>query len=110
MSRGKIIVPTDLVIKPGKTFGGQDGFIYLIHFDERYKHVGHYLGWTDDIDRRMQKHEDGYGGRLLNHVLGLGIDVRVARIWTGDRNYERKLKNMGGASRICPICKMEYRR
>jgi hypothetical protein len=32
----------------------------------------------------------------------------VARTWSGDRNFEKELKNVHKhASRYCPICKQE---
>jgi hypothetical protein len=37
-----------------------------------------------------------------------GVAFTVARIWDGvTREFERKLKTMGGLSRNCPICKLE---
>ncbi len=35
--------------------------IYLLHFSCRYRHAQHYLGFTDDIDRRLAEHLAGRG-------------------------------------------------
>lgn len=33
-----------------------------------------------------------------------GIGWTLARTWSGTRSRERQIKNMGGASRRCPMC------
>jgi len=90
---------------------------YLVHFDQPYKsgrHPGaqHYVGYSDDIDRRIETHRKGHGSPLLAAALAVGIDFRVVRTWPGtDRNFERKLHNRHG-SRLCPEpeCVSERRR
>lgn len=86
------------------------GTVYLLHFDERYKHAGHYLGFADEkrsLHCRLHEHATGYGARLTQVVREAGIGWQLARTWRGDRKLERRLKNMGGAARICPICKAQ---
>jgi hypothetical protein len=79
---------------------------YLVHFDQPYKsgrHPGaqHYVGDSDDIDRRIEMHRKGHGSPLLP-ALAVGIDFRVVRTWPGtDRHFERKLHIRHG-SRLCP--------
>jgi hypothetical protein len=90
---------------------------YLIHFEQPYKsgrHPGarHYVGYSDDIDRRIETHRKGHGSPLVAAVLAVGIDFRVVRTWPGtDRHFERKLHNRHG-SRLCPEleCRSEQRR
>jgi len=84
---------------------GQEGTVYLLHFDRRFKHAGHYLGWTRDLDRRVRRHLARHGSRLVRAVLLAGITLRVARTWVGGRERERQLKKQGGRARLCPICK-----
>ena len=82
------------------------GTIYLIHFDSPFKHAKHYLGWAKDLDARLEHHRNGTGANLMRVLKEHGIGWVVARLWhDADRNYERSLKNRGGASRLCPICK-----
>lgn len=33
--------------------------VYLLHFEPRYKHAGHYLGYAEDIERRVDEHRRG---------------------------------------------------
>jgi predicted GIY-YIG superfamily endonuclease len=83
---------------------GEIGTVYLIHFDRRYKHAGHYLGWAKDLAARLAEHARGQGARLMAVIKAAGIDWRLARTWVGTRARERQLKRQGGASRRCPLC------
>jgi hypothetical protein len=81
--------------------------IYLIHFDRPFKHAKHYLGFCEEggLEQRIDKHRRGAGAKLLRAVAQAGIGFRVVRTWAqGTRDEERKLKNRGGAARICPCC------
>ena len=43
---------------------------------------------------------------MIDAVHNAGITFTVARVWDDvTREFERKLKNQGGLSRHCPICK-----
>ena len=71
---------------------------YLICLDQPYFHARHYVGFANDIQRRIQTHRKGQGSPLL----AAGIDFRLVRVWPGaDRHFERKLHNRHG-SRLCP--------
>jgi predicted GIY-YIG superfamily endonuclease len=84
------------------------GTVYLLHFDQRYVHAGHYTGWADNLDHRIAQHQRGTGARLVEVITQAGIGFKVARLWPGaSKAQERSLKNSGGASRYCPICKDE---
>lgn len=88
---------------PG-TNGGVQGTIYLLHFERPYRHARHYLGWTLDLDTRVREHANGRGARLMEVLREQGISFTIARTWTGDRHYERTLKNRKCAPRMCPLC------
>jgi len=83
--------------------------VYLLHFTPRYKHAGHYIGSTKDLMRRLKEHREGRAARLTSVVIANGGFWRLARVWDtppeGDWSLEKRLKAMGGAKRICPICK-----
>lgn len=93
-------------------------YIYLIHFDERFRHAQHYLGSAEDLDARLKQHAAGTGSRLMEVVSQAGIHWSVARVWvTSDRSLERALKygntidprtgkrrRRGSLARICPHC------
>ncbi len=80
------------------------GTVYLLHFDQPYKHAKHYIGWTSDLDERLASHAAGQGARLLAVLRSAGIGWRLARTWTGGRARERQIKKQGGAARCCPLC------
>lgn len=79
--------------------------VYLLHFNRRYQHAGHYLGSAANLETRLAEHAAGTGARLTQVVKDAGISWTLARTWRGGRQLERSLKNRGGASRICPICR-----
>lgn len=84
--------------------------VYLIHIDPAYEHAKHYLGYADDVDARLAKHEAGRGARLTQVVRAAGHKLILARVWSGaDRNFERKLKNQKNAPRLCPICQAQVK-
>lgn len=86
------------------------GTVYLLHFDQRYEHAGHYTGWAEDLDRRLAEHLGGRAARLIEVITQAGIGFRLARTWPGvTRARERQLKRQGGASRYCPICQEDRR-
>lgn len=81
------------------------GTVYLIHFDQPYKHARHYCGWTTDLEDRISEHRANRGSKLISVVNAAGITWHVARVWEEqDRNFERRLKLRGGFSRECPTC------
>lgn len=78
--------------------------VYLIHFDTPYKHARHYLGSAANLNARLDDHRRGTGARLMAVIKDAGITWRLARTWSGGRRVERRLKTLGSAVRICPIC------
>lgn len=83
--------------------------VYLIHFSPSYKHAKHYLGWAEDIDRRLAEHEIGAGARLTQVAVDAGCRLILARVWEdGDRTLERKLKNRKNAPALCPVCNLTF--
>lgn len=81
--------------------------VYLLHFDSPIspRHTTqHYIGWTDDLETRIDAHRAGRGARLCEVAHERGIGFRVARTWPGDRGLERKLKRWKMGPRLCPIC------
>jgi hypothetical protein len=82
----------------------RSGTVYLLHFDEPFRHARHYLGFTTDLPSRLSVHDAGVGANLLRYVHAAGINWQLARIWPGDRARERQLHN-GGHARRCPLCR-----
>jgi len=84
------------------------GCVYLIHFDQPYKHAKHYLGYVngkkENVEKRLDQHKNGTGARLMEVVVNAGITFSVSRIFENvDRSFERRLKQRG-KGRICPAC------
>ena len=79
--------------------------IYLLHFDPPYKHAGHYLGYTEDVDARVRSHLSGRGSPLVRAAVAAGSEVKIVRTWPeGTRTMERALKKQGSSSHLCPLC------
>jgi predicted GIY-YIG superfamily endonuclease len=72
--------------------GAQAGVIYLLHFNQPYRHARHYTGWAADLDARLAEHAAGRGARLLAVVKDAGITWTLARTWPGTRTRERQIK------------------
>jgi len=82
-------------------------FVYLLHFDRPIsdKHTTqHYIGYASDIVKRLNCHKSGNGARLTEIAKIRNIGFALVRLWHGDRNFERKLKNRKNAPKLCPIC------
>lgn len=82
--------------------------LYLLHFEPRYRHAGHYLGYADDVDRRVAEHLrcGSRSSPLVSAAIAAGSTITVARtIAGGTRSLERRLKRSGGLSRHCPVCR-----
>jgi predicted GIY-YIG superfamily endonuclease len=82
------------------------GTAYLIHFSRRWRHNGHYIGWTSKpLAERIEAHRRGNGAKLMRIIRREGIDWEVARTWPDVTVFrEKQLKRKGGASRMCPLC------
>jgi hypothetical protein len=46
----------------------------------------------------------GNGAKLASVVTDAGIEMEVARLWSGTRALERQLKNRKNSPKLCPIC------
>ena len=87
------------------TSRSDEGTIYLLHFERPYQHARHYLGFTtQELEERIREHMCGRGARLMEVIVAAGISFNLARTWKGSRVLERRLKNSGGAARLCPTC------
>jgi hypothetical protein len=86
--------------------------LYLLHIDPPYRHARHYLGFTAraTLAARLTEHAlcGSKASPLLKAAMRAGCIVSIARIWQdGTRTHERRLKQQGGLSRHCPVCRAE---
>jgi hypothetical protein len=81
------------------------GSVYLLHFDKPVRHARHYRGWAADLEARLRHHAQGTGAKLTALAVRLGIGWELALVVPGDKNLERDWHNIGGAAKMCPICK-----
>jgi predicted GIY-YIG superfamily endonuclease len=81
------------------------GTVYLLHFSEAYKHARHYVGFTTNLQTRLDEHASGQGARLLQVIVEAGLSFNLARTWRGTRKDERRIKNRKEAPRLCPLCR-----
>ena len=91
--------------------------VYLIHFDtplgdlaNSHGQAQHYLGSTDDLKARLERHKQGNGARIMQVVSEAGISWQLVRTWEGGREMERKLKRQHNAPRLCPVCRLGRQR
>ena len=80
--------------------------VYLLHFSPRYRHAGHYAGYTtrDDVAERVEEHLAGRGAVLVRAAVAAGCSVTIARVWHDvPRRFELKIKGRGQAE-YCPLC------
>lgn len=83
---------------------GNPGTVYMLHFDAPFGHARHYVGWSDNLPKRLAAHSSGRGARLVAVTRAAGIGFTLARTAAGDRHLERAIKRAGGSPRYCPIC------
>jgi hypothetical protein len=83
------------------------GNIYLLHFSKPHLHAGHYLGWTEGpVEVRVERHKACHGSPLVAAAIRNGSEIILARSWSNvTRAEEKRLKEVGGLRRQCPICK-----
>jgi len=81
--------------------------VYLIHLNTPLKHAKHYLGFSEDLPKRLQRHRTGQGAAFMKAISKEGISWHVSRIWDGNYELEQMLKRQHNASHLCPTCIQE---
>ncbi len=81
--------------------------VYLIHLDTPLKHARHYLGFSEDLLKRLQRHHTGQGAAFMKAIAKEEISWHVSRIWDGNYELEQVLKRQHNASHLCPTCIQE---
>lgn len=80
--------------------------VYLLHFERKISHSQHYIGFAEDVEKRIAKHRADSDARIVQVFTERGIGFTVARVWENKtREFERYLKDKyKRASYLCPIC------
>jgi GIY-YIG catalytic domain len=81
---------------------------YLLHLDRPLggpvHFAQHYVGTTQNLDRRLETHRAGLGARILAAANQRSIAYNVVRTWPGGRETEKRIKAQRNAPRLCPAC------
>lgn len=98
------------VSKNGRRLGHIIGDVYLVHMARAFKGAQHYLGFSTDIPKRIERHKAGRGTPLLGAATKRGIPWRVVRTWRKkDGYFEQDLKRRYELRELCPVCKRKKR-
>jgi len=86
-----------------------EGIVYLLHLEKKLsERAQHYIGWTTNLEERIERHRRGNGSAMMAAVKKAGIDFVVAAVWPEKtKAFERKLKRRKNAWQLCPICRAE---
>jgi hypothetical protein len=81
--------------------------VYTLHLWPPLAHAQHYTGSAreDTLRKRLADHALGRGARLTQVQAERGGTWVLAQTEPGGRDRERQLKNQGGASRRCQVCR-----
>jgi putative endonuclease len=78
--------------------------IYILEFQTPLGNEKHqaryYLGYCDNLERRLKEHEQGKGAAITRACVERGISFKVVAYFPGDRTLERRLKNQKNTARI----------
>ena len=80
--------------------------LYLLHFDQPLNGRQHYLGWTEDVPRRLEEHRKGQGGKTTAAYKKAGIGFTLAASWPGTKGDETQFKRKRLRS-LCPLCRKQ---
>ena len=82
--------------------------VYLLCLSRHFSHARHYLGSSNNVQRRLGEHRAGRGSKFTQAVVKAGIELRLAATWEGERFDERQRKNGRNAARWCPFCRGDF--
>ncbi len=91
--------------------------LYLLHFTKplaqaqhrRGIHAGHYLGISDDLERRLHEHATGNGSRLCAAAKARGSEFILVKVWHNvTRAHELEMKRQRNNPRHCYLCNPKY--
>jgi predicted GIY-YIG superfamily endonuclease len=83
------------------------GTVYLLHFARPLPSRRHYVGWTENLPRRIRQHATGTGAAETRRFAQACIPFAIARLWSnGTTELEQQITREGAALH-CPICEQQ---
>jgi len=83
-------------------------FLYILHFDRRICHAGHYAGCSENLKQRLLAHACGCGSRITRAFYQQGIAWTLGGLFSTTasrmRQIERSLKDRHDTPNLCSIC------
>lgn len=102
---------TPAVLDAWPHIGWLPGMVYLLHFnvpvgnlDTPHGAAKHYVGYTESVAERVERHLRGDGSPLVKAAVEAGGAITLARVWAGTRKDERRIKAQHNTPRFCPLC------
>jgi len=94
---------SDLAVRMGRVM--LTDIVYLLHFDRPFNGpMQHYVGFTSDLDQRLESHRNGTACATTRRAFNQAIGFTLARTWwPGSRQMERHIKDCGPVN-YCPLC------
>jgi hypothetical protein len=89
-------------------YEGLPGTVYLLHFARPFgpnpsTRAQHYLGWTQNLRRRLNEHRKGRGSGVTRRAHREGVPFVLAQTWPGTTQREAELRLLGPRE-LCPVC------
>jgi hypothetical protein len=89
-------------------YEGLPGTVYLLHFARPdplnpFVRAQHYLGWTQNLRRRLNEHRKGRGSGVTRRAYQAGVPFVLAQAWPGTTHREAELRALGPRE-LCPVC------
>jgi predicted GIY-YIG superfamily endonuclease len=82
--------------------------VYLLHLDRQWCGGNHYVGYAQDLARRVRKHWAGDGADYTRFGVRRGIAIHLVRVWpNAGKDVELRIKREGGGIAYCPWCQVE---
>jgi hypothetical protein len=94
------------ILRGRKMKTDRQGILYLLCFAHNpLAHAKHYVGFAESkVEERIKKHGTVDGSKIMMAVRASGKTYVITGFCKGTRRDERKLKNLKGLSKVCPIC------
>lgn len=99
---------------PTVPFDVTQKWLYLIHFTEPHFHARHYLGSSEEVLERIERHANGQGARITRALWLGGEEWTLAALFrprnpaASIRDLERRAKKRKSAKDYCPLCTRNF--